>query len=58
LRPGHLVFVDIRLLGTSGLELRACLRNLNIQLGDFSMSVKGMKAGAIDFLTKPIRIRI
>jgi FixJ family two-component response regulator len=58
LRPGHLVFVDARLLGTSGLELRACLRNLNIQLGDFSMSVKGIKAGAIDFFTKPTPIRI
>jgi FixJ family two-component response regulator len=47
----------------SGLDFQAQLRALNISLpvilmtghGDVPMSVKGMKAGAIDFLTKPIR---
>jgi FixJ family two-component response regulator len=60
--PGCLV-LDVRLPGTNGLELQAYLRRLNIGLpiilmtgfGDIPMSVKGMKAGAIDFLMKPIR---
>jgi FixJ family two-component response regulator len=60
--PGCLV-LDVRLPGTNGLELQAYLRRLNIGLpiilmtgfGDIPMSVKGMKAGAIDFLIKPIR---
>jgi FixJ family two-component response regulator len=55
--------LDIRLPGTSGLELQEYLRRVNIRLpvilmtgfGDIAMSVKGMKAGAVDFLTKPIR---
>jgi FixJ family two-component response regulator len=61
-RPGCLV-LDVRLPGTSGLELQAHLTSLNVGLpiilmtgfGDIPMSVKGMKAGAIDFLTKPVR---
>lgn len=60
--PGCLV-LDVRLPGTSGLELQDYLAGLNIKLpiilmtgfADIPMSVKGMKAGAIDFLTKPIR---
>jgi FixJ family two-component response regulator len=60
--PACLV-LDVRLPVTSGLELQEYLRRLNIRLpvilmtgfGDIPMSVKGMKAGAIDFLTKPIR---
>jgi FixJ family two-component response regulator len=60
--PGCLL-LDVRLPGTSGLDLQAQLRALNIGLpvilmtghADVPMSVKGMKAGAIDFLTKPIR---
>jgi FixJ family two-component response regulator len=60
--PACLV-LDVRLPGTSGLEFQKYLRELNIDLpvilmtafGDIPMSVKGMKAGAIDFLTKPIR---
>jgi FixJ family two-component response regulator len=60
--PACLV-VDVRLPGTSGLELQEYLNRFNIGLpvilmsafGDIPMSVKGMKAGAIDFLTKPIR---
>jgi FixJ family two-component response regulator len=60
--PACLV-LDVRLPGTSGLELQEYLTRVNILLpiilmtghGDIPMSVKGMKAGAVDFLTKPIR---
>ncbi len=60
--PACLV-LDVRLPGTSGLELQDYLARVNIKLpiilmtgfADVPMSVKGMKAGAIDFLTKPIR---
>jgi len=60
--PACLV-LDIRLPGTSGLELQEYLTRINISMpvilmtgfGDIPMSVKGMKAGAVDFLTKPIR---
>jgi FixJ family two-component response regulator len=60
--PACLV-LDVRLPGTSGLELQEYLTRANIRLpvilvtgfGDVPMSVKGMKAGAVDFLTKPIR---
>jgi FixJ family two-component response regulator len=55
--------LDVRLPGTGGLELQEYLTRVNIRLpvilmtgfGDIPMSVKGMKAGAVDFLTKPIR---
>jgi FixJ family two-component response regulator len=57
------VVLDVRLPDTSGLELQEYLTRINISMpvilmtgfGDIPMSVKGMKAGAIDFLTKPIR---
>jgi FixJ family two-component response regulator len=60
--PACLV-LDVRLPGTSGLELQEYLTRIDIRLpvilmtghGDIPMSVKGMKAGAVDFLTKPIR---
>jgi FixJ family two-component response regulator len=60
--PACLV-LDVRLPGTSGLELQDYLARVDIKLpvilmtgfGDIPMSVKGMKAGAVDFLTKPIR---
>lgn len=60
--PSCLV-LDIRLSGASGLELQEHLPGVNIKLpvilmtgfGDIPMSVKAMKAGAVDFLTKPIR---
>jgi FixJ family two-component response regulator len=56
--PACLV-LDVRLPGTSGLELQDYLKRLNIGLpvilmtafGDIPMSVKAMKAGAVDFLT-------
>jgi FixJ family two-component response regulator len=57
------VVIDVRLPHTSGLELQVYLANLKINLpvilmtgyGDIHMSVRAMKAGAVDFLTKPIR---
>ena len=55
--------LDIRLPGVSGLEFQAELAAKDIRTpiilmtghGDIPMSVKAMKAGAIDFLTKPFR---
>lgn len=55
--------LDVRLPGTSGLELQEYLASINVGLpiilmtgfGDIPMTVKGMKLGAVDFLTKPIR---
>ncbi|TMD72633.1 MAG: response regulator transcription factor, partial [Chloroflexi bacterium] len=60
--PGCLV-LDVRLPGLSGLELQRELADSNVTLpiifltghGDIPMSVKAMKAGAIEFLTKPFR---
>ena len=55
--------LDIRLPGVSGLDFQAELAGADIRIpiifmtghGDIPMSVKAMKAGAIDFLTKPFR---
>jgi len=55
--------LDVRLPGISGLDFQAELAKANINIpiifmtghGDIPMSVKAMKAGAIDFLTKPFR---
>jgi len=60
--PGCLV-LDIRLPGLSGLDLQRQLVDANIQIpivfitahGDIQMSVRAMKAGAVEFLTKPFR---
>lgn len=60
--PGCLV-LDIRLPGMSGLDFQAQLVDSGVHLpvilmtgfGDIPMSVRGMKAGAVDFLTKPFR---
>ena len=60
--PSCLV-LDVRLPGKNGLDLQTQLLDLQISLpvilmtghGDISMSVRGMKAGAVDFLTKPFR---
>ena len=57
------IILDVRLPGTSGLELQDHLSRENIPIpvilmtgfGDIQMSVRGMKAGAVDFLTKPFR---
>jgi FixJ family two-component response regulator len=60
--PGCLV-LDVRLPGLSGLDLQRELANSNAPLpiifltghGDIPMSVRAMKEGAIEFLTKPFR---
>ena len=60
--PSCLV-LDVRLPGLSGLDLQRQLREANIQVpiifitahGDVPMSVRAMKAGAVEFLTKPFR---
>jgi FixJ family two-component response regulator len=60
--PACLV-LDVRLPGTSGLELQEYLASINFGIpvilmtafADVPMTVRGMKLGAVDFLTKPIR---
>ena len=60
--PGCLV-LDVRLPGLSGLDLQQELNAAKIDLpvifitghGDIPMSVRAMKAGAVEFLTKPFR---
>ncbi|SEF10300.1 Two-component response regulator, FixJ family, consists of REC and HTH domains [Rhizobiales bacterium GAS191] len=55
--------LDIRLPGLSGLDFQNQLAKANIHIpiimmtghGDIPMSVRAMKAGAVDFLTKPFR---
>ena len=55
--------LDIRLPGLGGLDLQNELSKANISIpvifmtgyGDIPMSVRAMKAGAVDFLTKPFR---
>ncbi len=55
--------LDVRLPGVSGLDFQAELAKANIHIpiifmtghGDIPMSVQAMKAGAVDFLTKPFR---
>jgi len=61
-RPGCLV-VDVRMPGVSGLDLQHRLAESGeakpivflTAHGDIPMSVQAMKAGAVDFLTKPVR---
>lgn len=60
--PGCLV-LDVRLPGVSGLDFQGQMAELGLRLpvvlmtghGDIPMSVRGMKAGAVDFLPKPFR---
>ena len=60
-RPGCLL-LDLRLPGPSGLELQAALQQQDIRLpivflsghANVAASVRAMKAGAVDFLTKPV----
>jgi FixJ family two-component response regulator len=60
--PGCLV-LDVRLPGESGLDLQHELAKLHLDLpiifitgyGDIPMSVRAMKAGAVEFLSKPFR---
>ncbi len=61
-RPGCIV-LDVRFPGRSGLDMQRDLANCDTQLpiifitgyGDVPMSVRAMKAGAVEFLTKPFR---
>jgi len=61
-RPGCIV-LDVRLPGVSGLDLQGQLIRQGIRHpiifmtghGDIPMSVRAMKAGAVDFLAKPFR---
>jgi FixJ family two-component response regulator len=60
--PSCLV-LDIRLPGLSGLELQKRMAEVNIEIpiifitghGDVPTTVQAMKAGAVEFLTKPFR---
>ena len=60
--PSCLV-LDVRLPGMSGLEVQSKLNEAGIQIpiifitshGDIPMTVKAMKSGALEFLTKPFR---
>ncbi len=60
--PGCLV-LDVRLPGLSGLDLQQELLDAKVDLpiifitghGDIPMTVRAMKAGAVEFLTKPFR---
>ena len=60
--PSCLV-LDVRLPGASGLDFQAELSKLDIRIpiifmtghGDIPMTVRAMKAGAVEFLTKPFR---
>lgn len=55
--------LDVRLPGLSGLDFQTELAKANIQIpiifmtghGDIPMTVRAMKGGAVDFLTKPFR---
>jgi FixJ family two-component response regulator len=61
--PAALV-LDVRLPGLSGLELQRELNGSGIPIiyitghGDIPMSVQAMKAGAVEFLTKPFRDQV
>jgi len=55
--------LDVRLPGVSGLDFQRQLANTGVQIpiifitghGDIPMTVKAMKSGAVEFLTKPFR---
>jgi FixJ family two-component response regulator len=57
------LILDVRMPGLSGLDLQRELTEANIHIpiifitghGDIPMSVRAMKAGAVEFLTKPFR---
>ena len=61
-RPGC-ALLDVRLPGPSGLDLQAALQRQGVTIpiifltghADVPTSVRAMKAGAIDFLEKPVR---
>ena len=57
------LILDVRMPGLSGLDLQRKLSDANIEIpiifitghGDIPMSVRAMKEGAQEFLTKPVR---
>jgi FixJ family two-component response regulator len=57
------LILDVRLPGMSGLEVQSKLNETGAQIpiifitshGDIPMTVKAMKSGAVEFLTKPFR---
>jgi FixJ family two-component response regulator len=57
------ILLDLRMPGLSGLDLQQSLARMEERLpiifltghGDIPASVRAMKAGAVDFLTKPVR---
>ena len=61
LKDADCLVLDVHLPDLSGLELQASLTELGLELpivfitgrGDIPMSVRAMKAGALEFLTKP-----
>ncbi|MBB3397979.1 MULTISPECIES: response regulator transcription factor [unclassified Rhizobium] len=61
-RPGC-ILLDVRLPGVSGLDFQTQLERIGSKMpivfmtgfGDIPMSVRAMKAGAVDFLTKPFK---
>lgn len=61
-KPACLV-LDVRLPGLSGLDLQRELGRIGVQIpiifisghGDIPMTVRAMKAGAVEFLPKPVR---
>src|SRR5215475_12095134 len=61
LRDADCLVLDVHLPDLGGLELQATLKELGVEVpivfitgrGDIPMSVRAMKAGALEFLTKP-----
>jgi FixJ family two-component response regulator len=57
------LILDVRLPGISGLDVQRTLSEAGVQIpvifitghGDIPMTVKAMKSGAVEFLTKPFR---
>ena len=57
------LILDVRLPGMSGLDVQRRLIEIDVQIpiifitshGDIPMTVKAMKSGAVEFLTKPFR---
>ncbi len=63
-KPGCLV-LDVHMPGLSGLDLQRELARRGVEIpiiflsgrGDIPMTVRAMKAGAVEFLTKPVKAR-
>ena len=61
-----LLFLDIQMPGLSGLEIQEKLARTGVSIpiifvtgqGDITMSVQAMKAGAVEFLTKPCGVEL